>query len=477
MGLLKLPPELLIAIMQWLPSVAQLVAVHSALREAAEARLYSDVCFTWSQDGATSRIKLFLRTLSVRPELGQHLRTLDLQCDRRRPSENIGEHPEALQPDGTGLDSEQDEWLAAIRSLGFTEKKPASGWANKICLGDSDAVLALIVALSPNIRRLSLSSEWTVDLTLLGLVFKTALCRRLRAEGTCRLPIYQDLTFVSLAPWFPENRVLDAPETDDILALFYLPNVEELDISIASRAKMGWPYEHPPKPTSLRSLVIHRLREQFLGPVLSVCSSLESLHYKWLLHNGVDQPHPEAPLDLTEMASNIVSHCGRTLKTLRIDAATQLSPGYYDDPPLEMSGSLDSLKGLTSLEKLALPWPFVCGSTDSPLNHGIRNITPECLRYLQLNRQLVRYEEFGWTPAEVLDLVAIEVDAGFLRGVPGLEGIRTSLALTMSGVVVDDEVLQEMDRLRASDLQVDVDEPDCSVYITTRPDSHVRHHI
>ncbi|KAH6680101.1 hypothetical protein F5X68DRAFT_212606 [Plectosphaerella plurivora] len=344
-------------------------------------------------------------------------------------------------------------------------------------LGNSDAVLALLIALTPNIRRLSLSPKWTVDLTYLGLVFQAALCPGHLTVGATRLPTYEDLTFVSLTPCFLVEHLFDAPEEDNILALFYLPGVEELVIPIASRSKMNWPYERPPKPTSLRSLEIHRLREQFLGPVLSVCSNLQSLHYRWLLHNGVDQPHNESPLNLTEMASNIASHCSCTLTTLRIDAATQLSPGDCDDPPLEFSGSLVPLKEMTALQKLRLPWPFVCGTLDAPFDGSIRNLAPGSLRYLQLARQLVRYEEFWWTPAELLGLIAAEMDAGLLQAVPRLEGIRTSLARTMRGVKVDGEVLQEMGRLRASHLQVEVDEPDCSVYISTRPDSQVRYHM
>jgi hypothetical protein len=388
-----------------------------------------------------------------------------------------GGQPEAFQLEDTGLDIAEEQLVAEIQSLGFTKHELASGWASKIRLGNSDAVLALLVALTPKIRRLSLSPKWTVDLTYLGLVFKTALFPSHLTVGASKLPTYQDLTFVSLTPLFLEEHLFDAPEEDNILALFYLPGVEELGIPIASRSKMNWPYERPPKPTSLRSLEIHRLREQFLGPVLSVCSNLQSLHYRWLLHNGVDQPHSETPLDLTEMASNIASHCSCTLTTLRIDAATQLSPGYCDDPPLKFSGSLAPLKELTALEKLGLPWPFVCGTVDSPFDGGIRSVAPGSLRYIQLARQLVRYEEFWWTPAELLGLVAAEIDAGLLQAVPRLEGIRTSLARTMRGVKVDGEVLQEMDRLRASQLQVSVDEPDCSVYISTRPDGQVRRHI
>lgn len=475
MGLLELPSELLMAITKWLPTPAPFAMVHPALQKVAADRLYSDITFTWSRDDPVPRIRLLLRTLLERPELRQYVRNLNLQCDRLVLPVTKGGQPEAFQLEDTGLDIAEGQLVSEIQSLGFAKQELASEWANKIRLGNSDAVVALLVALTPNIRRLSLSPKWTVDLTHLGLVFKTALCpSHLTAS---RLPTYKDLTFVSLTPLFLEEHLFDAPAEDNILALFYLPGVEELGIPIASRSEMNWPYERPPKPTSLRSLEIHRLREQFLGPVLSVCSNLQTLHYRWLLHNGVDQPHSETPLELTEMASNIASHCSHTLTTLWIDAATQLSPGYYDDPPLEFSGSLAPLKELTALERLGLPWPFVCGSVDSPFERSIRNVAPASLRYLQLARQLVRYEEFWWTPAELLGLIAAEMDAGLLQEVPRLEGIRTSLARTMRGVKVDGEVLQEMDRLRADHLQVDVDEPDCSVYISTRPDSQVRHHI
>ncbi|KAH7323235.1 hypothetical protein B0I35DRAFT_194431 [Stachybotrys elegans] len=464
MGLLEIPGELQIAIAKHLPSPVNLARVHPRLRHTAESLLYSDISFIWEKEKPAEAVMLLLRALLERPDLGQRIRTLNLRCDRYCHRARKGQMHQ-LEPfllTTSPPDISDERLVATMQALGFVDQDVTTTWASQIRQANSDAVVALIVALAPNLIQLSLSEKWAACYDYLSLVFSKALCPS-QAEAY-RLPKYSQLASVSLTPLFHIRYMISAPERDDILALFYLPGIEKLSLPIANRASMMWPDERPPEPVSLKVLEIHRLREQYLAPILSVCSNLQSLHYRWFHQMGVDKPLNKDKLVLDDIASTIARHCGSTLKALKLDAKTQCSWGDGDEPFLEISGSLAALKGLQVVDKMDVPWPFVYGNVDSPSLDGIRKVVPPGIRYLQLKHQLGRYEEYMWTSYEILELIKGELDAGLKETAQKLEGIEISLLISTSGDI-GEPMKREIERLRSSHIDVKVDKGDRSVYI------------
>jgi hypothetical protein len=74
-------------------------------------------------------------------------------------------------------------------------------------------------------------------------------------------------------------RLLESRNIADALALFYLPSIETLSVSIDNPTVFPWPFSSLPSPTTLESLEIFRLLESRLAPILSVTNNLKKLRY------------------------------------------------------------------------------------------------------------------------------------------------------------------------------------------------------
>ncbi|KAH9885677.1 putative NRPS-like enzyme [Xylariomycetidae sp. FL2044] len=68
----------------------------------------------------------------------------------------------------------------------------------------------------------------------------------------------------------------------------YLPAVDHLKLSIDNGYDCAWPAQHPPRPTSIRSLDVSGIREGDLGHLLSVVMGLQTLRRQWLYDEFAD---------------------------------------------------------------------------------------------------------------------------------------------------------------------------------------------
>lgn len=458
MRLSKLPPELLLQIAQQLdrPDLWAMSLVHSALRGAAQEELYSVIHFHWTVERHPPIVKL-LRTLLDRPELARNIRNVELVGDYHRDSKGWTIYREFVLSDGSEL-----PLPTLSQAASNINPEAAATWATETHDGNPDAVIALVIAMAPNIMRLTISKIWSPGYyRFLGLVFKTALCDRHPL-----LPKFDRLEFVSLNLWFRNQSYVEATERDDILALFYLPRIKDLTLPIANRTNMTWPASSPPQPLTLSSLRIRRLREDFLLPIMAVCTRLESLFYSWFHHAGIDSPLNLPNGDLSRMAKALLP-CGQTLTGLIIEMKSMASKanGEVEFPHVTFSGSLEALSMLRALKSVSLPWPMMLGASESPSPHFISSIVPEGLECLEIRQPPLADDAPIWEDEEILQLVRTEL-TGLIARATGLRGVRIQVL-----EVFDDGfspiVRAELDLLRV-DFDVEVEKPKQTIFVRRR---------
>ncbi|OAA73180.1 F-box domain, cyclin-like protein [Cordyceps fumosorosea ARSEF 2679] len=380
------PSELLLSLLELLPlnDLLSMTSVNKAIRTLALPLVYSTVEVRWTWHRLPPVI-LLLQSLLERPELSGYIRNLRLVGNGFDDRPELEEPP--IVPLGAHLLSKASEVIESTR-VPFTRF-----WIDELHSGSVDAIVALLVAMAPNLTALHLGPNFTVRSRLWGGMFRYALSG---PPNSYKLPTYHNLRLVE-ASWrtkeWHHNTVCNAAE---VLALFYLPRIQNLSVSIDNPVEFAWPFSHPPAPSSLVSLDIFRLRESRIGPVLSVLKGLQRLHWHWSYQPDLDEEVSKGVLDL-DTAAIALNQVAATLTDLTIGAITRprISDGDYDPPPLELRGSLDGLSRLSKLRKLRLPWVFLMGFSKSPARN-LLSALPLSLELLELTADLDDHEEWEW---------------------------------------------------------------------------------
>lgn len=469
-NLLHFPTELQLAIVQCLPQsdLPAVACVHPRLRSLVEDTLYSHIIFTWTKEHPRPPIMRLLRTFLERPELAQQVRWLDLQGHGEKAPDPTGmgrrlHHKFAAftLSDNPGLSI--DVLLKRAVSSGFPPDE-AAVWVDEIHGGNSDAVVALIVTMTPHITRISLARNWCACYSFMGKVFRMALCEPRQNSLRDGLPKFEHLASVTLNSRLVYMHNVEAQEQDDILALFYLPRVRELSIPIANRVDMSWPAASPPDPSSLTSLEVSRLRENQLSSVLAVCPNIKVFSYKWLYHVGIDKPLNQEVMDVDQIAEALVAHCRDTLTDFKLEVTSMVSW-----PPVLLSGSLAAISQLHQLKRMNLPSPLVLGAMENPTPERIGSFAPAGLEYLGLQSALMDQDEYDWFPEDIVAAVRRGLDMGLQTSLASLKGIRVDVPSL--GLYMDmEDGAAEIERLRAH-FRVRLDVPDEIYLEVIRPNS------
>ncbi|KAK4106186.1 hypothetical protein N658DRAFT_563110 [Parathielavia hyrcaniae] len=283
---------------------------HSRLRQIAEPLLYSAIEFTFRRNVKPQPdphpLTSLVRTVLKRPDLDAYV--LSLSCkggaepstgrDGEAPKMTVGESDlrEPLSFVSKAQVSYRDAWLEALRQ------------------GTIDAYLAVLVSQLPRLRRLHLARVFCIRNNLIGLVLRSILCdpdpHRLSPDASTSLG---HLEAVYL------ERFL--PNTEDVLAFFYLPSLKEMSVSIDDplAPDLAWPTTQPPSAHGLVSLRLAEIRESHLGQLLSVTPRLRSLHWTWHYSPDLEDPWntPVINLDLLMPA---LAHVKDTLTELVLPA-------------------------------------------------------------------------------------------------------------------------------------------------------------
>ncbi|KAF4339289.1 hypothetical protein FBEOM_6825 [Fusarium beomiforme] len=384
LSLLDCPQEVQLSIAE-LPhsDLANLSMSCRALHRIAEPLVYSLVRFMWIRKSYPPITKMLhlLRTLLAKPNLRPLVRNADFEgygfiTKRRNPPTVIPALPAS-------------QLYAAIKRTGVSQLV-ADDWKNKVQSGSPEATVAVLISLLPNLERLCLYPGWTHDTEYLGAMLRAALCDRPQHKEQTDLPSFLSLKHVSLTLMTDEERILDPRNTADALALFYLPNIETLSVSIDNPTNFFWPSSSPPSPTSLKSLEVFRLRESRLAPILSTTANLNKFQYNWLYRPDIDYEVSKEVVMLDTMAEALLQ-VKDSLEELAITAETfpSFSQGLYEPPDVIFRGSLIKLCDMDKLKTLRVPWSFLIGRYGFSSPGHLGAAIPPNLEHLALGGELM----------------------------------------------------------------------------------------
>lgn len=385
-NVLQLPDEVLLDIAEELSQRdwTTLCRASKRLRRIVEPLLYRSINLRWDETSYHPPIARLLRSILENPELSLHVRALEL----------VGRYYRRVYvPSPTSLpltaDLPHDKLVAAASSMGAPPDMP-----NEILLGNPDAFIAFFVGKLENLEYLFLDVNWTLDTRLLGSLLKDTLGKSV--DGPVALendPAPRKSPFEALRKVFLITNEHEGSEekpwprdTRDGLNLFYLPNIEHLTIAVANPIDFSWPFQHAPNPSHLSTLELYRVRECYLGTVLSGLGSLQKLRYIWTYQPDIDGDVSKEVVQLELMAAAILQ-ARDTLTDLEIIARPRAAIAWGDliDPEIRMQGSLSALSQLHKLKRLVIPWTFLAGLDEAPPPGAIGSVLSACVEQLEIH--------------------------------------------------------------------------------------------
>ncbi|KAF9774187.1 hypothetical protein IL306_007863 [Fusarium sp. DS 682] len=417
LSLLDCPKEVQLGIAEFLSQadLANLSMACRALHRLAEPLVYSSVKFMWTRElyPPITQLLQLLRTLLERSDLRPLIRNAEFggfgYVDRF-----------ASEPDPPlTIPALPVSQLSANLERAGVSQLVANDWKSEVQSGASEAVVAVIVSLLPNVERLCLSANWTNDTKFLGLMLRAALCDRPQHKENTDLPSFTSLKHVSLEMMIDEDRLLDPSNTADALALFYLPNIETLSVSIDNPTNFSWPSPSPPSPTSLQSLEIFRLRESRIAPILSSTTNLKKLRYNWLYRSDLDDEVSTDVVMLDTMA-NALLEVKDSLEELEIIAERALATtrGEIELPDVTFQGSMNKLRGMHRLRTLRVPWALLTGMHGASTGPGhLGAAVPDNIEHLALYCGFMQQEDYEYEGDH--DQLMIDSFEEELESVPG----------------------------------------------------------
>jgi hypothetical protein len=438
-SLMDWPDELQLSVLNHLSShdLTRLSLVNNGFRRLAQPCLYAGIVLTWSRD-QTPPLALLLRALFERHQLASHVRRLELLGTGFASNVNLA----AVEPPPLPVSALPAALAAAhIRATGVSE---ADQWVQELQAGACDALVALLLSMLPNLTRLQLDSNFTIESSRIGEVFRCAVQgTQERQQQQFRLAFLRHVTFARRTHEWRHRGVNNAA---DVLPLFSLPAIESLSVSVDN--PVSWPFTLADSPL-LTSLTLFRLRETRLSFLLPSLKSLKRLHWHCYYHESLDTYASSHVIDLDAVAEAL-HHVSETLTELVIEPESEPDylRGEYEPPGRELKGSLGGLAKMRRLQRLEIPWAFLMGiSPDSALTTDVRlhEVLPPSLEILNLTDGLLDYELWDWE--DDVFVHGIKAALGSQEATSSLLGLR-SMALPITSHDTDgDSICNELDEM------------------------------
>lgn len=354
-------------------------------RTIAEPLLYSKIQFTWQKKHdyysnleAPPPITQLLRTLLSKPQLAAYITSLHLDGKAYTLHVTRFKLPKIHIPEDS-----LDKLIAFIRRSGVPYR---DWWSRELHDGSVDALVALLLAQLSSLKYLHLGRAFMRQSALTGMVLRSAICE----PGSFKLGNFQHLQELSFIHRESRDEACDrkVKNTADILPFFYLPNLQHVSASIENPDKWAWPAPHAPVPPKLKSLDLTNIREGYLGEILAVTKSLQTLRWKWYHDSGVEDDFITQTVDLDQIATAL-SHVQGTLTDLAITADCQPAAAVGDQffPGLEAVGSLTALVKFDRIKTLHIPLAFLVGFAQDRTKR-LQDVIPRNVEFLTITDDL-----------------------------------------------------------------------------------------
>jgi hypothetical protein len=213
------------------------------------------------------------------------------------------------------------------------------------------------------------------------------------------LPDFRHLRDVSFVKPDGEDYARDkkVKTTQDILPLFYLPNVQRMSASIENPAEFTWPAAHLPVPSKLMSLELTIVREAYLGELLALTQNLETLRWHWYYDLGVSDKFT-TPIGNLDWIVAVISRVRGTLTDLTLSAKCGYGGGDQFLPGIKTVGSLQGMVDFDKLKRLQVPWPFLVGFAQD-MTKRLQDVIPRNIEFLTITDDLRLQNEDGMVKA------------------------------------------------------------------------------
>ncbi|KAH8895207.1 hypothetical protein GQ53DRAFT_743966 [Thozetella sp. PMI_491] len=401
-SLLDLPPEILDSVVEILPYVDLFSACMACktMHAITERFLYSKFYWSWtfnvpfqisaspSRTSATPPpIMRFLQSLLEKPHLADFVNDVRLEGDSLSRISHYfrGQLPTLPNP-GFVLKALS---LKATDKLDIPQPDRAR-WRAELIRGSVDAWVALLLSQIPKLKVLNLEENFIRDSYFIGMILRWALC------GPVERGLFQGVADARFKLALDMRYRKTRGNTGDMLSLFYLPSVKHISVSIDNPfPSFSWPSRRSPDPSKLLSLDLTMLREGHLGHILSTTKSLTRLKWSWFYGESLRDKFATDVINLDSIVADL-SHVQRTLENLTITAATRMSSGQLEYPPITVQGSFAALTKFDALKRLEAPLPFLMGSMSPDGAQELCRSLPRNLEELCLTDDLYLQEEYGW---------------------------------------------------------------------------------
>jgi hypothetical protein len=345
--------------------------------------LYKEVDVGWSPE-EPSPLTLATRTLLDRPDLAACVESLRLDGY---------EFPERA-PDAisticvTGLNM-----IKAAGIINHTGAYFADLWTQGVLDGEVDALVALLIAIVPNVKDIYLGIDFCIEVLFLTLM----LDRREQSKPNVNLPTLEHLTNVTMENHYADlfNKVINF--NDGVLNFFNLPQLESLSVAVSPISAQPWrPDERFQLMTNLTFLHLSRASEEQLGAILSLTPKIVHLKlscYWCPREEYIERSQTVIDLDKLRTALKKRRNSLQYLTLEVIDNAGEIPEFIW---PMELTGTSFKLTDFTKLVKLVIPWVLLtgwCRQDSLPLIEKL----PMNLVSLTLTDDLCYQDNWRWT--------------------------------------------------------------------------------
>lgn len=370
-------------------------ALHNIAEPFLRSEIYRDIELIWGPPDVGALTKL-IRTILENPELGQYVCNLSLRDE--------GQYGTSDDSEDATLPYQDSDWVYSVKTGNFIRESRVPSprdWIDGVRSRNTDATVALLLSMLPNLTRFFINGRWIVGSRFLGALLRSTLYHPSPAMN-CPLHKFRKLRYVS----FPTGSRFERTRgpryiyhnPDDIAPLFYLPKVEVLKLALYDPympVPCLWPATHP-NASALLSLELSHLRENRLWPILKNLTGLTEFNWHCFTPGSYVS---RDRLDVRALTTAL-SQVANTLTDLSINievGASEASIASDQVDPIEFRGGMVGFKLLVHLKRLKIPWALALGLQERRHDKYVFNKLPSSLEKLTLTNEFIWSSMWMWT--------------------------------------------------------------------------------